>query len=243
MIMILGSSHDDALYFESIMTDKHEEVVFDRFPIILGRIFNQEVLLLDRVYSNYLSSALTLHLVQKYMVILVFVVGKATAFTNDWKVGDIALSSVTYSADVDQTADIEARFGQIPLLPPYYKTQDDILDYLSNSFESKTNAHFYRATFVSTNVSFSKVRQLDEYNVDGKLFGRGERVVLDSTTGGVAVACALCQIPFIGVKVIARFLDRPYTVNEYAAALQKFNDVGKAIVTTIGDIGRTDIMG
>ena len=243
MIMIVGSSHDDVLYFESIMSDKRREVVFDRFPIVLGRIFNQEVLVLGQVYSNYLSSSLVLYLVQKYMVILVFSVGKATAYSKDWKLGDIAISQITYAADVDQTADIETHFGQIPLMPANYASQPDVLSYLEKSLESKTDAAYYRAPYVSTNVVFTASTQLVEYDVDGKLFGKRERVVLDSTLGGVAMACSLCQIPFLGVKVIARFLDKPYTVNEYAAALSKFNDIGKAIVTTIGDIGRTDIMG
>ncbi|MCR5491558.1 MAG: hypothetical protein K6F32_05475 [Bacilli bacterium] len=243
MIMIIGSSHDDVLYFETIMTDKQKDMLFERFPVVTGRIFNQEVLLVDQVYSNYLTSALALHLIQKYMVILVFSVGKATAYSHDWKLGDIAVSQLTFAADVDQTADTEARFGQIPLCPAAYPTQGDVLDYLTGSLESKTDAAYYRATFVSTNVAFTSQSQLVEYDVDGKIFGREERVVLDSTLGGVAVAAALSQIPFIGVKVIARFLDKPYTVNEYAAALTKYNDIGKAIVTTIGDIGRTDIMG
>ncbi len=242
MIMILGSSHDDVLYFESIMTGKKKEVLFDRFDITIGRIFNQEVLLIDKVYSNVLSSAVTQYILQRYLIILVFVCGKATAFSKDWKLGDIAISTTTYLADVDQTADASCRFGQVPYCPHAYVTQADILGYLSNSFENKTNAKFYHATYISTNVVFTERKQLIEYGTGDSLFGVEHRLVLESTLGGVALACTFAGIPFIGAKVISRFLDKPYTIDNYAASLEKYNDLGKAIVTTIGDIGRTDIV-
>ena len=76
MIMIMGSQHDDILYFESVMSNKKEEVVFGKYKVTIGTIFNQAVLLVDGIKTNYHSSALTLYLVEKYFVILVLVVGR-----------------------------------------------------------------------------------------------------------------------------------------------------------------------
>ena len=243
MILIVGSNHDDILYFDSIMTNKKTEKIFDTFDIEIGRIFNQEVILLGGVYTNYLSSAVITYLIQAYYIILVFSVGKCTAWSADWKIGDIAISKVTYTGDVDQMDDTDARFGQIPGLPSQYDCQKDILDYLSSAFENKTFAKAYEATFVSTNVTFTSASQLSEIRHGDALFGSKERVVLDSTLGGIAVACRLMNIPFIGAKVIGRLLDHPYTVEEYASALEHYAELGKAVVTTIGDIGRNDIQG
>ena len=58
MIMIVGSQHDDILYFESVITNKREETVLGKFKVTIGTIFNQAVLLVDQMKTNYLSSAL-----------------------------------------------------------------------------------------------------------------------------------------------------------------------------------------
>ena len=73
MIMIMGSQHDDILYFESVISNKREETVLGKYRVIIGTIFNQAVLLVDEIKTNYQSSALTLYLVEKYFVILVLV--------------------------------------------------------------------------------------------------------------------------------------------------------------------------
>ena len=70
MIMIIGSQHDDILYFESVITNKKEELIMGKFKVTIGTIFNQAVMLVDQVKTNYLSSALTLYLIEKYFVSL-----------------------------------------------------------------------------------------------------------------------------------------------------------------------------
>ena len=242
MIMILGSSHDDILYFESIMTSKRHEEVFG-YDLTLGSIFNQEVLLVDKVYTNPLSATIASALIAKYYVILVFVVGKAIAFSSDWKLGDIAISKQIYFGDVDQSADVDARFGQIPGLPPFFQTQADVLGYLSSSFEKRLDGGVYPATFVTSNVVFTLKKQLVEVMVGDSIFGQKERVVLDSNSGGVALSCYLSHVPFVSVKVISRFLDKPYTIEEYAETLRRYVALGRGIVATIGDIGRSDLLG
>ena len=67
MIMIIGSQHDDILYFESIMSNKRTETVLDKYTVTIGTIFNQSVVLVDQVKTNYISSILTLHLIEKYI--------------------------------------------------------------------------------------------------------------------------------------------------------------------------------
>ena len=64
MIAVVGSSHDDILYFESIMMDKRKEMLFNRFEIVIGTIFNQEVLLMSNLYSSVLSAALINHILE-----------------------------------------------------------------------------------------------------------------------------------------------------------------------------------
>ena len=114
MIMIMGSQHDDILYFESVMTNKKEETVLGKFKVTTGTIFNQAVLVVDGIKTNYLSSALTLYLVEKYFVILVLVVGRCISFSEDIKPLEIAISKNVIAGDVDQVNEENVKMGQIP---------------------------------------------------------------------------------------------------------------------------------
>ena len=243
MIMIVGSTHDDILYFSSIITGKREEVVLDHIRVEIGKIFNQEVLLVKDIYTNYLSSAITLYLIQKYYIILCFAVGRCLAYTKDWQVGQIALSQHTYTGDVDQMAEADARLGQIPGFPAYYVTQEDILGYLQNAFEARTFSEVHRAVYFSSNHVYSARDELKALSANDRLFGASERVVLESTFGGIALSCYLFHVPFVAAKVITGFLDQKRTVEEYAKSLSKYADIGKAIVATIGEISRNDVIG
>ena len=68
-------------------------------------------------------------------------------------------------------------------------------------------------------------------------------MVLESTFGGIALSCYLFHVPFVAAKVITGFLDQKRTVEEYAKSLSKYADIGKAIVATIGEISRNDVIG
>ena len=89
MILILGKTHDDILYFENIMHNKQEEKVFDKYTVTTGTIYNQNVCLMYDIYSNYLSSLIVTHLIRTKYVIFVILVGKAKTYFDDLKVGDI----------------------------------------------------------------------------------------------------------------------------------------------------------
>ena len=102
MILILGSTHDDILYFESVMTESHEETIFDIYKIQVGKISNQQVILAYDIYTSYMSSLVTNYILAKYFVILVFVVGKCVTYNSDFKTGDIAVSKRVILGDVDQ---------------------------------------------------------------------------------------------------------------------------------------------
>ena len=81
MILILGSTHDDILYFESVMTNKKEEKIFDRYSLIFGTIFNQEVVVAYDLHTSYISTFITAYIIQKYFIVLVFVVGRCIAYS------------------------------------------------------------------------------------------------------------------------------------------------------------------
>ena len=242
MILIIGSQHDDILYFESVMSNKREEVVLDKYKVTIGTIFNQSVVLVDQVKTNYLSSMLTLYLVEKYFVFLVFVVGRCVAFTHDLKPGDIAVSKRLIAGDVDQVNEDNVKMGQIPGFEQVFTCQDDVIGYLSSAFEKRTYSAYRISSFVSTSVDYHNVQQVEHLKECEHVLGFRNNVVLDSNSAGVALACSLRRIAFVSVKVVERYIDSEKNINTYLKALKEYTNVGKAIVTCIGDIGHNEVI-
>ena len=242
MILIIGSQHDDILYFESVMSNKRVEVVLDKYKVTIGTIFNQSVVLVDQVKTNYISSALTLYLIEKYFVFLVFVVGRCIAFTHDIKPLEIAISKRVVAGDVDQVNEDNVKMGQIPGFEQVFVSQDDVIGYLGNAFEKRTYSAFRISNFVSSNVDYHRADQVAHLKECEHVLGFDDHVVLDCNSAGVALACSLRRVAFVSVKVVERYIDGPKNINTYLKSLKEYTNVGKALVTCIGDIGHNEVI-
>lgn len=242
MIMIIGSQHDDILYFESVMSNKKEETVLGKYHITIGTIFNQSVLLIDQVKTNYLSSAITLYLIEKYFVVLIFVVGRCIAFTPDIKPLEIAISKNIIAADVDQVNEDNIKLGQIPGFEQKFVCQDDVIEYLGSAFEKRTYSVYKNANYLSSNVDYHRVEQVGAFKECDHIYGFDSNVVFDCNSAGVAVAATIMKVAFVSVKVVERYIADQNTIDTYLDALNEYTNIGKAIVTCIGDIGRNDVV-
>ena len=243
MIMIIGSHHDDILYFDSVLANKREELVLDKFKVTIGTIFNQEVLVVDQVITNQLSSALTLYLIEKYFVILVLVVGRCIAYTKDLKPLEICLSKNVIAGDVDQINEDNVKFGQIPGFEQVFEGSKDVITYLASAFEKRTYSVHKEANYISTSVDYHNKEQVKNLEEFSHVLGFENNVVFDNNSAGIALACTLSKVPFVSVKVVERHMDQMSDVNTYLKAIKEYVNIGKAIVTCIGDIGRNEIIG
>ena len=118
MILIVGSNRDDVLYFQSCLKDVKEEIIFNKYHAFIGTILNQNIMVLQDVYTSYVSSSLLTYIIEKYYILMVFCVGTCYALNKDIKVGDIAISEFVTFGDVNQTAMIKGtNLGQIPGYP------------------------------------------------------------------------------------------------------------------------------
>ena len=242
MIMIIGSQHDDILYFESVMSNKREEVILEKYTVTIGTIFNQAVVLVDQMKTNYVTSAITLYLIEKYFIFLIFNVGRCVAFTHDIKPGEIAISKRIIAGDVDQVIEDNIKYGQIPGYDQAFVCQDDVIEYLSSAFEKRTYSTYRIANFISTSVDYHRVEQAAHFHECEHTMGFGEKVVFDCNSAGVALACNLLKVPFISIKVVERYLDKPNNIDTYLQSLNQYVSVGKALVTCIGDIGHNEVI-
>lgn len=242
MILIIGNQHDDILYFESVMSNKREEIVLGKYPVTIGTIFNQGVVLMDQVKTNYVSSALVLYLIEKYFIFLIFNVGRCVAFTKDLKPLDIVVSKRIIAGDVDQVNEDNVKYGQIPGFEQVFVCQDDIVGYLSDAFEKRTYSTVKIANFVSTSVDYHRANQIDHLKEGDHILGFEGSVVFDTNSAGMAIAAELKKVAFLSVKVVERYLDGEQNINTYLKALKEYTNIGKAIVTCIGDISHSEVI-
>ena len=242
MIMIMGSQHDDILYFESVISNKKEEVVLGKFKVTIGTIFNQAVLLVDGIKTNYLSSALTLYLIEKYFVILVLVVGRCISFSPDIKPLEIAISKNIIAGDVDQVNEENVKMGQIPGFEQVFECSKDVIEYLFNAFEKRTFCTYKTANYVSTSVDLHNAYQISGIREFDHILGFESGVVFDCNSAGVAMASSICKVPFVSIKVVERRITDKNDINTYLDSLKEYINIGKAIVTCIGDIGSNEVI-
>ena len=242
MILIVGNQHDDILYFESVMSNKKQELILGKYPVTVGTIFNQGVVLVDQIKTNYVSSALVLHLIEKYFIFLIFNVGRCIAFTHDVKPSEIAISKRVVAGDVDQINEDNVKFGQIPGYEQVFVCQDDVIGYLTDAFEKRTFSTLKVANYISTSVDYHRVNQVDHLKECEHLLGFASNVVFDNNSAGLALAADLKKVPFVSVKVIERYIDGEKNINTYLKALKEYTNIGKAVVTCIGDIGHNEVI-
>ena len=241
MIVIVGETHDDILYFDSVLANKREEFILNRYKCSIGTIFSLDVIVVHELYTSVLSSAILTILLDKYYVDLVFVVGKCLSNSRGVKNGDIAVSKRVIDANVDLSIFNDVSVGQIPGFDRDFNVQDDIYEYLTKGLDKRASIDYHRATFLSScNLSYDMVQILQE---KGSVFAIGEEaIVIDKNSAGVAVACSLKHVPFIIAKVIENKIDSKSNLESYSLVLKKYIDLGKAIVATINEIGRSDIL-
>ena len=242
MILIVGSQHDDILYFESVMSNKKTELILGQYTVTVGTIFNQGVVLVDQIKTNYVSSALILHLIEKYFIFLIFNVGRCVAYTHDIKPLEIALSQRIVAGDVDQINEDDVKFGQIPGFEQVFNCQEDVISYLSDAFEKRTYSKIKVSNYVSTSVEYHRASQVDYLKECEHLLGFSSNIVLDTNSAGIALAASLKKVAFVSVKVVERYIDGTKDINTYLKALKEYTNVGKAVVTCIGDIGHNEVI-
>ena len=241
MIVIVGETHDDILYFDSVLANRREETILNRYKISLGTIFSQEVLIVHELYTSILSSAVLMNILDSYYVDLVICVGRCMIVSDDIKNGDIVISSKIIDANVDVTMFNDVITGQIPGFDRDFAVQNDIISYLSQGLDRRTTVDYHEAIYLSTdNMSQQMCDFLKERKTIFAL--DNEKIVIDQNSSGIAIAASLKGVPFIIAKVAENNLSVANNLESYTMVLSRYIDLGKAVMSTINDIGRSDIL-
>lgn len=241
MILIVGTNKDDVLYFSSILKDKRTEMVFDRYELEIGTIFNQEILIIKEQYTSLLAASVITNILDNHYVDLVINVGRCVSLDGRLKPGDIVISGRIIDVNVDMTTYKNVKVAQIPSFNRDFTVQSDIIDYLRAGLTKRTYANAKVVTFFSSdNLGEENISRLENGH---HLFGiKEELVALDFNSSGVAIASTLKDVPYVSVKVVGRRLSQLENVDLYLKVLDSYINLGKGVVSTIGDIASNNVL-
>lgn len=240
MILILGQTHDDILYFDTKVRNRKEETILDNRKVILGDILGQQVVLSYGNYSNYVSSAITTYIIQKYDAIMVICVGTCRAFSSGYRTGSIAISNVTYLGDVNLNLLAKVKTGQIPDMPSFFVNDVYLFSLCNKLAEKLAITDVIPSTFISSNIAYVNDNQTNSIKRDEVIFGKNVSLVTDTESGGCCISAFLNKVPFIAIKVVTSGIKDSISTDEMVVSLKTFALVGKLITATIGEIGRND---
>lgn len=250
MILIVGDTHDDVLYFETVLANKKTAYIFDRFKISIGTISSEEVVIIRDANTSILASSIISYILagglspileKEYAVNLVIGVGKCIGVSEGLKSGNIAISSAVIDTDVDLSKIRNVGFAEIPGFSRRFSVNNDDFVLLSENINKRPTVDFYKTTFLaSDNMSQDMINYLREHK---NIFSatQEERFVVDHNSAGIALACSLVEIPFIIVKVIEHGFDLSSNLRTYTNVLTKYVDLGKGVTEAISNIGRSDV--
>lgn len=240
MILILGSHQDDVLYCASLLNQRKDDLILDRFPCASGTLFNQEAMVVHGIHASVLASAVVSDILSHHYVNLVFIIGKCFSLNHAFKKGEIVISNQILNLDVDLVDAANVTLSQIPGLPRDYLVQSDVVGYLQDGFHKRTLTIASTASLLSTDNLHSPV--IEKAMAKRTVLGSSGPFIVDSCSYGVALACYLHDVPCVAVKAVERDLSDPKDIKDYLSALDAYVDIGKAVVYTVGDIGRNDVL-
>ena len=151
MIVIIGETHDDILYFDSVLANKRQETILGKYQISIGTIFSQDAIVACDLFTSTLSSAVLMYLLEKYYVDLIISVGRCMYVGDKIKNGDIVVSTKVIDANVDLSMFGDYALGQIPGFDREFLVQDDIIGYISFGLERRISITQHKAVFLSSN--------------------------------------------------------------------------------------------
>lgn len=241
MILIIGTSEDDILFFKSKARNIEEITYNDHYKIIFGDICDQRLCFAYGVNTNYMSATFTSYLIQKYSIILAINVGLARGFSDDLKCGDIVISKRINLVDVDQINVDRVKLAQIPNAPQFINCNSYLVEVCSAIVQSLAISGVYTGSLFSSNSFYTKKSDLGKATDGRVVLGLDDHLILDCEAGGMAASCTFYDIPFVSIKVVTYVLDRDVYNRDYMLkALKSYTKVGKLVSAVVSEVSRKD---
>lgn len=201
MILIIGTTEDDILYFKNRMRIMENGKIANKYPYFVGRMANKDVCLTYTGYSNLQSSVITGYMLEKFNPYIVIITGAVSTLNKRAQQKDLFIAERIYLGDVDFTSLDNLKFGQINNLPPFYSSDEDYIKMLEIINSKTENINLLRGPLISTNKYFNN-RKEAEANLSKNFASIESMLAFDTEAGGIVTACGMYDVPWLLLKVI-----------------------------------------
>lgn len=242
MILIIGSNHDDVLYFESILKNPREEVILNKHKLVIGSLSSMDVIVIQDIYTSYVSSLVTSFICSKYDISMIINVGRCEIARGNLQIGDIAICDSAFFGDVDQLSAVKGTvLGQIPNYPQLFTTDLEAVATLSKCLERVFDGEYALATIVSSSFFRQNKEMVRNIMENEYVQSLNKNVVIDGECSGIALASYLHKVPFVSIKVCEANVGEYTSLENYILALDLYSNIGKAVTAFINEISRKDV--
>jgi len=202
MILIIGSTPDDIIYFVNRMHIASEETLANRTKVYVGEFSRQQIVVSHTGNTMMMASLMTGILIEKYHPYLVINVGYAHSISPLIKQGELFLAKRVYLGQVDLTPiGGKLKFGQVPGASLFAHSEDMCLNILEMHNNREANVKIVRGFIMSSNLMMTDIDSTKKF-VKEHYQGFENIIAVDTEAGGVAVACQFFDVPIVCLKAV-----------------------------------------
>lgn len=243
MILILGNASDNLLYLKTMLRQgKEEKECRGAFSSYSGKLYGQDVMLVETGYSSYRSEALTSYLLARYQPYFVIYLGDAMKISPNMQIGDIILPDAVQIVDVNELArDTSYHLNEVPGFPSVMTVVPTVRELFLNAAADVQILNIIRALVISTNSIPQSMNDLPSFDYNSFKAANTEEVAYESEIGGVALSAALQGVSFMPVLAVSTDINVPSSILERKKTVLRTSiDIGKMVIAFIAAISSNE---
>lgn len=236
MIVILGQTEDDILYYTSRFTSGQQ---IDELPFGIkvhrGKFGIDDIIIAATGYGNVQSALATNMIIEKYDPYLVINTGGVISLDKSLHQGDLFVADRYYFDGVRYNPIMNIPYGQIPGNPEFFIFENAKNGQVeSASFEVGKGSFAERGYLLSGEQIYTDSQTINELKNNHYAYVKNMIRAYDTTSGGIAMVCYQKQVTLLTIRVVSMELDNPeHLVNYQRKCLEATPTIGRVITKLI----------
>lgn len=202
MILLLGTTPDDILYYKNRMRITKRGTISNSHPYFIGTFAGKEISLTYTGNSNLMSATIASVMIKEFEPYLVIAIGSLYSASPKLKQGDLFIAERLYMGDVDYSSFEDLYFSQALHMSSYYTTDDQYLKYLEILNSQSHNLRLVRGPVISMNRFYVNMADAQKV-IDRQQNYLGGATAFDTEAGGIVAACNFYQVPWLLLKAVS----------------------------------------
>lgn len=202
MILILGTTPDDILYYQNQMKITDKGIIRGNHPYYVGSFGGKEICLTYTGNTTILASAITSFMISTFEPYITISVGTVWGFSKGVNQGDLFIAERVYIGDTDFESFNNLIFSEAINIDSYYTSEDTYIRHLERLNSTSGNLVINRGPIISVN-KFLKSRAEAQKIIDRQHNYLSGKTAFDSEVGGIAATCKFYRIPWLIVKAVS----------------------------------------